>query len=413
MVYPTHDSSIYPICRNIRLNNHVLYYTRTILYPERFGPACADAGMSPSRWLGDIFKRFEYIYLQPTILERIISHGALFAVLILLYSCNGQPQSNNKSVPNYKDIPSLVNILDDVSEGIVYFSYDNGFNWENESSGLPSTVHIGLGGIAASENNLALLSKDSGLYLFDDQKKRWLHVPTDPQLMKSNPGALLFFKHHLYAATQHGGIFQSMDEGKTWTNLNDGLDNLGIRKFADIENTLYAATNSGLYSYDELRKRWKLEYGSSTLQVNGLTTLDGSIYIATNQGAFVTPIGKKEWKKIYSKGTLHNIGSGDKTLYAMVYDELFSTSDKGKSWQSIQKGLPKGLYTFNVIQYKEDIFAGQWDGVYRKSQEGVEWQYSGDGLPEKMAVTNLIEFKGILVAAGSERRLKPGKTIKK
>ncbi|MBX3257929.1 MAG: hypothetical protein KF862_27610 [Chitinophagaceae bacterium] len=68
------------------------------------------------------------------------------------------------------------------SDGIVYFSYDNGLNWENKSTGLPSTANIGLSGIAVSENKLALLSKDSGLYFFNTQEDRWFNIPTDRQL---------------------------------------------------------------------------------------------------------------------------------------------------------------------------------------------------------------------------------------
>jgi hypothetical protein len=43
----------------------------------------------------------------------------------------------------------------------------------------------------------------------------------------------------------------------------------------------------------------------------------------------------------------------------MTYNELFSSADKGESWQSIQKGLPKELYTFNVIKNYNAVFAGQ------------------------------------------------------
>src|SRR5690606_34075653 len=109
--------------------------------------------------------------------------------------------------------------------------------------------------------------------------------------------------------------------------------------------------------------QWDREYGHSTLQVNGITAFEGSIYIATNQGGFTSAIGKKDWKIIFSEGALHNISSDDKGIYAMMYNELFSSFDKGITWQSIQSGLPAELYTFNVIMIDNTLLAGQWDGV--------------------------------------------------
>lgn len=328
-------------------------------------------------------------------------------VLLTLHACNAQTQDNTKSVVD-NVIPLSGN-----SDGIVYFSYDKGLTWKNESIGLPQTIKIGLGGIAVSENKLALLSKDSGLYFFNDQKGSWINIPTDKELLESNPGALLFFKDRIYAGTQFAGVFYTEDEGQSWTKLNTGLDNLSIRKFASIENKLYAATNSGLYSYNESLSQWDLEYGHSSLQVNGITAFDGNIYIASNQGGFNSVIGKKDWKKIFSEGALHNISSDDKGIYAMMYNELFSSCDKGKTWQSIQSGLPAELYTFNVIKKDNTHLAGQWDGVYRKDKETENWKFSGTGLPEKFAVTNMKSYNDIIVVSGAERNLKSGLTTDK
>ncbi|WP_205513935.1 WD40/YVTN/BNR-like repeat-containing protein [Longitalea arenae] len=328
-------------------------------------------------------------------------------VLIILSVCFGQTGKNTKSLL-YNDF-RLINY----SSGVVYFSYDNGLTWHDKSSGLPSTVNIGLGGIAVSGNKLALISKDSGLYFFNTQEDKWLNIGTDKQLIENNMGALLFFKDHIYVGTQLGGIFRTKDEGKSWTKLNIGLDNLTIRKLAEIKNRLYAATNSGLYSYNDLLNQWELEYGNTALQVNGITTFDGSIYIATNQGAFASPIGKKEWRKILLNGALHNISSDNKAIYAMVYNELFSSFDKGQTWHSMQAGLPAQLYTFDVIKTGNTLLAAQWDGVYRRNTEAQNWEISSNGLPENIAVTNIQMYSNIIVISGNERKLRKGMTADK
>ena len=41
--------------------------------------------------------------------------------------------------------------LTDADSEIIYFSFDNGNTWKNNSSGIPQRASIGLGGVASSE----------------------------------------------------------------------------------------------------------------------------------------------------------------------------------------------------------------------------------------------------------------------
>lgn len=363
-------------------------------------------------------KREAYITYKPAMATvHLIAYEmrrlVVIPLLVILSSCGGQTNKDTKATLSISGVPSTISNPNTTTEGIVYFSTDNGRTWEDKSAGLPSKISIGLGGIAASGKRLALASKDSGLYLYDSQKATWVKTLTDKQVIESNLGALTFYKDRIYIGTQFSGIFYSSNEGKSWAKLNTGLSNLTVRKLAGVEGKLYAATNAGLYSYNDLLHRWELEYGSATLQVNGVTALDGNLYIATSQGAFTAPIGRRDWKKIFEKGALHNISTDGKTLYAMVYNELFSSLDKGRSWQSMQKGLPAQLYTFNVIKNGNAVLAGQWDGVYRKDNANEVWKHSSSGLPHKFAITNMQVYNGIIVVSGSERKLREGMTTDK
>lgn len=294
-------------------------------------------------------------------------------------------------------------VIADQTEGIVYFSSNNGLTWQNKSEGLPLDISIGLGGIAASENGLAIISKENGLYFFDEQQGSWVNIPTDRRLIESNPGALWFYKNSIYVGTQFGGVFHSRDAGRSWIQLNAGFESLAIRKFAEIGHRLYAATNAGLYVYNDQAGHWTRVYGTATLQVNGIAELGGRIYIATNQGAFTGGIGKNDWKKVFSVLALHNISTDGTALYAMAYNELFSSPDKGQSWQGLQKGLPAQLYTFNVMSIGDALLAGQWDGVYRMDTAMDKWVFSGHGLPLQLAITNMVGYNGIIVVSGRDR----------
>lgn len=279
---------------------------------------------------------------------------------------------------------------------ILFFSTDNGATWKNGSAGLPDSVQIGLGAIAVSKNTMAVSLKRYGIYLFNTTTPKWVSIPTDARIINANPAALAFYNNAIYAGTQYAGVFASRDK-KTWIPLNKGLTNLTIRRFAEINNRLYACTNNGLYAFDELHQQWRLEYGDSAMQVNGAAFYNNSIYIATNKGVFCSRNGK--WSLVLRNKSLHNISADGSTIYAMTYNELFTSQDGGFTWISSQKGLPPTLYTFNVIASGGEVFAGQWDGLYRK--DGNEWKRYGTGLPANFALTNMKVYDGGMVVGGS------------
>ncbi len=332
----------------------------------------------------------------------------IFTTLILNF-CNSKTIGNSKA----EDINSLQNTSQkETQSGIVYFSFDNGVNWVNSSNGLPEKVRIGLGGIATSNLMLGVATKDNGVYLYNIKSKTWDNVPTDNQIIEANIGTLAIIDSVIFVGTQFKGVFYTTDKGRNWKNLNTGLTNLTIRRFCEFNKILYVCTNDGFYSLNKNLDNWKLEFGQNSLQTNGATFYNGSFYLATNKGIFSQQTDKS-WINSSPQFSMHNISSDQNQLYAMTYNELLLSSTDGKTWQSQQSGLPKELYTFNVLNHNNLILAGQWDGIYRKTNGNTIWELSSKGLPAKFAVTNLKAFNNILVISTSERKLKEGMTTEK
>jgi len=296
----------------------------------------------------------------------------------------------------------LVNLFNDTQpntgKGIVYFSFDNGKTWENKSKGLPDNIF--LSDIAVGDDVLGLTTKQNGIFIFDFAAHEWKGTKTIP-MENDEINALYFYQSKIFAGTKNSGIFISSDKGSHWTVYNEGLKNMTIRKFIVIDNKFYAGTNGGLYVFDELFKRWKLEYGHNSLQVNGIKELDGEIYIGTNQGAYKKKKNEKEWKQIMPGRSLHNISSDRRNMYALTYNELFISSDRGNSWHSDQKGMPAGMYSFQVIEKGNTVLAGQWDGVYVKT-DSQGWKLSNKGLPFNFPVLELVITTDIIVAGSSQ-----------
>jgi ligand-binding sensor domain-containing protein len=319
--------------------------------------------------------------------------------------CNSQKSRDSKA----NDVDSLSN---EVPNGIVYFSYDNGLSWINSSNGLPERITIGLGGIDTSNQFIGVATKDNGVYIYNFENKIWDSIQTDKQIIEGNIGALSIIDNEIFVGTQFKGIFYTTDNGKNWKNLNNGLTNLTIRRFCKFNNVLYVCTNDGFYSFNKISDNWTLEFGQNSLQTNGATLYKGSFYLATNHGIFSQQTDKS-WINSSPQFSMHNISSDTNQLYAMSYNELLLSSADGKTWQSLQNGLPKDLYTFNVLQHYDLTFAGQWDGIYRRTNGNNLWELSSKGLPTKFAVTNLKAFNDILVISTSERKMKEVMTKEK
>ncbi len=325
----------------------------------------------------------------------------IICTTLILNACNSQTSNKTHSVTQ-----------NDSQNGIIYFSVDNGANWLNSSKGLPEKISIGLGALATSNHFIGLATKDNGVYLYNFKNKVWDIVPTDKKIKEGKISTLAIIDSSFFIGTQHSGIFITSDKGKNWTNINNGLSNMTIRRFCEFDNDLYVCTNDGFYLFDKFSKSWKLEFGQNSLQTNGATLYKGSFYLATNKGIF-SQLADKSWINSSPQFGMHNISSDNNQLYAMSYNELLLSSTDGKNWLSYQSGLPKELYTFNVLTHNDLTFAGQWDGIYKKNNGDILWEMSSNGLPKEFAVTNLKVFKDMLVIGTSERKLKEGMSTEK
>lgn len=329
----------------------------------------------------------------------MIKTGLFFLFVVsLFYSCSSQKDSKFRTEKNNSERSTF---CDKTEAGILFFSSDNGENWVDAGSGLPQTDKIGLDGIAVSNQKLGLATKQSGVYEYNFKTNFWENIPTEKQIIEANPGALAFLENDVFVGTQFAGVFYTNNLGKSWTNCNSGLTNLTIRRFFEFNQQLYVCTNDGFYCFNEASENWQLEFGQRFLQVNGATSFDGSFYLATNQGIYRQQTDKT-WINMTPDLSVHHISSDKNRIYAMSYNELLVSSNYGLDWESQQNGLPENLYTFNVLNHHEILFAGQWDGVYRKTKHDKKWMKSNNGLPSNLAVLNLKAFHHILVVSISE-----------
>ncbi|MEA2105069.1 MAG: T9SS type A sorting domain-containing protein [Candidatus Cloacimonadota bacterium] len=322
----------------------------------------------------------------------------------------------------------------------VFVSTDNGNDW----------THIPEAGIgnywqtASSSDNGVLMGFWGGIKSCADLGEDWDF--SDTGMCSPFTHALAYYadRDELWAGTEGGGVFRSLDQGETWNRMNNGLNNLWIYDFAPLSHQNHSvdrmviATASGLYISDDYGENWILKdmEGSTLTDVEIHWTNPnryweaeqmGTIkYTANNGMTWISAtglpfglypklaIGKNE-DNMLRVFTCYENGYGTSVYYSDDNGATFSAG-LGMSGISYHTGLSvrlpdneydqivycatgqglyssedfgenwlhvsgtSGLYWSVVGTRGEEIFLGSSNGVQYSSDEGQNWTYLNEGI---------------------------------
>lgn len=213
----------------------------------------------------------------------------------------------------------------------------------------------------------------------------------------------------MWLGTGVSGLFKSEDGGDSWENCQ-GLPGWWIQGIAvcdDYPETVYAATEDGLYLSEDDGQTWsdaglqgnvcsavavtKTSSGDRVVMAGVGDVLhydtggDGKIYRSVNGAAFTeSSIGMQDTNKpIYSIVMHPDAG----TVYVSTGDGIYATLNGGSSWDDVTRNLPHracremrhkpGAYTDLLVALADDGVAG--GGIYRKKWGDTDWtDYSGN-----------------------------------
>jgi photosystem II stability/assembly factor-like uncharacterized protein len=199
---------------------------------------------------------------------------------------------------------------------------------------------------------------------------------------------------HLYIGLSGGGIFESVDAGKSWQPLNKGVavdfmperfpeygqDPHCVVQHPRKPDRLYHQNHCGIYRLDRPGDTW-VRIGDNMPREIGDIGFPIVLHPRDPDTAWVFPMdGTDVWPRVSPGGR----------------PAAFRTSDGGKSWERQARGLPKEQAWFTVKRqaFAADtrdplgLYFGTTGGeIWMSATEGRSWRQIVAHLPEVYAVT--------------------------
>ncbi len=167
----------------------------------------------------------------------------------------------------------------------------------------------------------------------------------------------------VYIGVEEGGVFRSPDGGDTWESLNEGLywDVHNVVP-ADTGKDIYATTGAGFHYSADSGAHWEHVPLPHRYTVPLLATRaeDKSLLTVAAEGPPPT----------WSKG---------------VNGAIYRSTDAGRSWRRLEKGLPPHLERMASSLIEDDagrICAAVGSLILMSEDVGESWQVLAEGLPD-------------------------------
>jgi hypothetical protein len=208
--------------------------------------------------------------------------------------------------------------------------------------------------------------------------------------------AMHFGSTNMYAGTNGGGVFKSVDSGKNWVPKKAGLSDLNVQFLAidpGTPTTVYAGTNGGgVFKSVDSGENWvqkKAELSDPNVQFLAIDpNTPATVYAGTNGGGVFKSVDSGEnW--VQKKAGLSDLNvqflAIDPGTPATVYagtngGGVFKSVDSGENWVQKKAGLSDLNVQFLAIDpgTPATVYAGtNGGGVFKSVDSGNAWDKVG------------------------------------
>jgi photosystem II stability/assembly factor-like uncharacterized protein len=218
----------------------------------------------------------------------------------------------------------------------------------------------------------------------------------------------------VYLGTSDGHVFTSSDQGRHWTLLSrigSGQDDVITHIIVDPRESkrLYASTwtlysgGGGVYRSDDSGRTWRLVgLPKETVRALAQAPTNPKLFVAGSlSGVYRSFDDGNTWERITpaNHDDLRNFDSlafdpkDENIIYAGTYHLPWKTTDGGKNWSPVVKGMIDDSDVMSIIidpANSSNVHATACSGIYHSVDGGQNWKRYG-GIPFVFRRTQLIK----------------------
>jgi Secretion system C-terminal sorting domain len=291
--------------------------------------------------------------------------------------------------------------------GFLFMTSDNGTSWTR----LGNNQDFGnINCIAADGPNL-YVGCYNGLFLSPDGGKTWTTIRKSGS-SATQINALAVDGNLIFEGTGSGLYLSQLD---SWALAGGGIPYDAISSICVSGTKIFVATvHSGVYESENDGVSWTpLKKGFPMTIISALGAGTNYLYAGTNNGIFRTPINDNSWTKVTDEtnsGSCLSFAFSDKYVFAGVQlGGVMLSSDDGTTWQSADTGMPlyssptmpSGVYNsaHSLAFANNYLLAATDNGIYSTALSSTGWSSADSGL-NAGSVDQLI-FNGTNIYAGT------------
>lgn len=307
----------------------------------------------------------------------------------------------------------------------VYKSTNSGTSWtKTTGAGLLSPIYNSL---ASAGSNKIIGGFDSGVFESSDQGESW--TPKNTNMHNGVFSTLQKLGDHLFINDDYRGVFKSADAGKTFVPYNFGLPqktyyfvNMRGNQDALFLNLLYNGGKTyGIYSLINFGTAWlplELPDGADTTYLELLGAAGHTVFIRSGgQDVFASSDKGKTWDDITNTFPAQAINAIEISGYDSVmyltsrldYNGQLPTyiarsTDGGITWKADTKGLPANMQNTSVFVAEGSFYVHNTasNGTLLYKRGATQWNpVNAEGLGKYFTISSMGAHDNVVYALGS------------